>query len=204
MAALIRQSQTEDEGEGEPEFVLAELEYFNEPPHPQPDGFHSHIFLRRADRSRSLDAAGSVTAAVPPRRGAGTCGLPLDPGRVEEMAVSGSPVPQPFIGIGLFHWLTRVRAASVQARHPLWVTTTNAPSLRILCWTLFALLSPACRICTHNNKHENHKDGFYFKRSVAWRGSCVTSWLHLAADDPAYRVTLGGTPDMLPGHAGRR
>lgn len=36
MAALIRQSQTEDEGEGEPEFVLAELEYFNETPHPHP------------------------------------------------------------------------------------------------------------------------------------------------------------------------
>lgn len=37
-----------------------------------------------------------------------------------------------------------------------------------------------------------------------WRGSGVTSWLHFAADDLVYRVTPGGTPDMLPGCVGRR
>lgn len=95
------------------QFVLAELEYFNEPypPRlPQPDAFHGQIFLRRIDPA-VLDATGSVTAAVPPRRLASqplrrylwvSSGPWLSGG---DGTGSGSPVPQAFTGTDLSHWL---------------------------------------------------------------------------------------------------
>lgn len=124
------------------------------PLHPQPDGFHGHIFPRRS--SRSLDAAGSVAAAVLHLRlrrrdlrfSSGPC---LSGG---DGTVSESPVSQPLGGTDLSHWLRQVRAASVHACHPCGLQPQTHHGVEFfagLSW--FPLLSAACRICTHNNKH---------------------------------------------------
>ena len=196
-------------GAGQPKFVLAELEYFNDPSPPsQADGFHRHIFLRRADlvllwMLLVLLPLQPLLAILHPSRGAGTCSLPLEPGWVDE-TVSGSPVSQPLVGFGLFHWLMRVGAGSVQTCHPCGLQPQMRHYFEFSAGAGFpSSPQPAASLPTTTNIRTT-KMVFYFKRSVACRGSCVTSWLHFAANDLAYRVTQGGTPDMLPGYVGGR